>query len=522
MSTNTLYYLAVGGTGALSVEPLLALCAAGLGPARLAVMLIDADAANPAVARARELTRQYALVREAFGNPEQGFFRTALIRTAPAESVWSPLGSGSTDDVGQVTLERFTERQRMTGDCADAATLLDLLFSPGQQKEPLREGFRGNPSIGSILMHGIRESEFFRQFMSSARGDTSAAFFVAGSIFGGTGASALPVLAKVLAAEGIQRAALGAALVTPYYSLEEPGQGERQDGRLKPNSEVFLRNTAAALPTYVRGHSEYGALYVIGDDQSLPRPRPLYSAGGAGQKNDPHVVELYAALAALDFAQRPHEPGAPTRVRYSTVAGQQPTWSDLPLGTEERRDLQAFLVAANFFLQYFGPTRSGAEQQAIIDELRSQAWVHEIALAPEFVRTQSAALDALGRYFGSVWGYLRAVSENYVPVRLVTFEGASGRAIRTPDEYARSGGDNPETEFRLPPVDKCLAGFAPRQKPKRLGIFGKGGEDQLASLAEIFSWYNRARVPKGAGLPGLLRYMEAGTRLFVTEWYATT
>src|SRR5437868_4187251 len=100
MPSDTLYYFAVGGTGALTVEPLILLCAAGLGPTRLAVTLIDADAANPAFARAQMLLKQYGDVRNSFGRPANGFFRTELIRTKRSESVWSPLGSADPGQAG--------------------------------------------------------------------------------------------------------------------------------------------------------------------------------------------------------------------------------------------------------------------------------------------------------------------------------------------------------------------------------------------------------------------------------------
>src|SRR5829696_1055218 len=163
---RTLYYFAVGGTGALTVEPLLMLCAAGIGPRKLAVSLIDADAANPALARAQALLRNYEQVREAFGNPAEGFFSTELIRTKRAESVWSPLGTEVAHG-GDQSLERFAERARMAGANRAAASLFDLLFSTEQQQEQLHEGFRGNPAIGSILMHGLKESDFFENLMAS-------------------------------------------------------------------------------------------------------------------------------------------------------------------------------------------------------------------------------------------------------------------------------------------------------------------------------------------------------------------
>src|SRR5437762_1746936 len=150
MAQRTLYYFAVGGTGALSIEPLLHLCAAGLGPERLSILIIESDAGCPAVKRALGLIEAYDRVRSGFGSP----------------------------------------------------------------------------AIGSILMHALRDSQLFAELMNSVVNDPSARAFAVGSIFGGTGAAALPVLAQLLHQKGLKDERIGAALVTPYYSLGVPPSEE--------------------------------------------------------------------------------------------------------------------------------------------------------------------------------------------------------------------------------------------------------------------------------------------------------
>jgi hypothetical protein len=514
---KTLYYFAVGGTGALSVEPLLHLCAAGLGPRRLSVMLIDPDTASPAITRAERLLRLYANVRQAFGKPTDGFFSTELIRTKRSEQVWSPLG----DDpafAASMSLELFTERGRMVGPNQLAGTMMDLLFSIEQQKEQLHEGFRGNPAIGSILMHGLKESTFFKDLMAAARGDTTAAFFATGSIFGGTGAAALPVLAEILRGEGIAQARLGAAMVTPYYALPEPSQRDSQDGRLKPDSSVFLRNTAAALPLYVQNHSKYGTLYALGDASSIPHPRRTFVAGG-GQipQSDPHAVEFFSALAAVDFVSRERDPRPATRMFYMTLGGEHPGWRDLPLNEDDRSHLHHFVVASNFFLHYFGSSRSKKREADIIAELSLQTFPKDFGLKPEFVRTHAAALDLLGEYFVAAWGYLWATTHNKVPLMLASFADESGTSVPLPSEYASR---ETQDEATIPPVDRCLAGYSPKRTPKKLGLFGGGAEQRLGSLAEMFNWWNQVRRDDLKELAGFLAYLHDGTRRFVTEWYS--
>jgi hypothetical protein len=506
MADRTLYYFAIGGTGALSVEPLLHLCAAGLGPERLAVTLIEPDAGSPALGRAITLVESYERVREAFSRPATGFFRTQLIRTQRKDSVWSPLGPQGAG-TGDYTLESYVQRTKMEDESRDALHLFELLFSPAQQREKLKEGFRGNPAIGSVMMHELRDATLFRELLSGAKNDAEARFFATGSIFGGTGASALPVLAKLLSDAGIAGDRLGTALVTPYYALSVPSADEGRDGRLKPDSAKFLSATAAALPTYTGGHTKYGSLYVMGDEQSLSQPRKTYSAGGPNQLNDPHFIELFAALAALDFADRPRE-----GMLYAAVSDAEPGWRDLPLDEARRRGLRAFFLAANFFLQYYGATRGAAEEQRLESQMQKMPWLQDVALTPDFVRAHARALNELGAYFEAVWGWLWAAAHNYRKLRLVSFEVGSGKTVRVPDSYA----SREEGPVRLPIVEDMLHGFNARRKRT---IFGRGDADRLESLESMFSWYNRVRRQDLKGMPGFLQRMREGSEAFVDEWY---
>lgn len=517
--TTTLYYFAIGGTGALSVEPLVHLCAAGLGPPALRVLLIDADTASPAVERATELLQEYRRVREAFGRPAAGFFRTEITHSGPDQAHWSPIGRENPGaDGGNTTLASYVTEVRMHGSLGDARLLFDLLYSQRQQDERLREGFRGNPPIGAVLLNGLKGSAAITELRKSAEGDTGKAFFSAGSIFGGTGAAGLPVVASVLqpqrgenesAAAWEQRetgfrARLGAALVTPYFSLLPAPDDGTTRGRLHPDSSSFLRNTRAALPTYVRGRTGYGAMYVIGDDRSLPLPRRLYSAGGKEQRNDPHAVELYAALAALHFAaQRPESVSEPEFL-YTRVTGVAPGWGDLPLAEEARQQLQALFVAANFFLQYFGATRDDAAEHRLARELDTLAWPGHVQLRARFVRDARAELNVLGSYFAELWGYLFALQNAPTPQQtrldLVRFGQDRGVRVSTPSRYPLS---EQAAAFSLPRVDGTVPGL------------GRGMA--LPDNVDFFRWFNRVRTPEPHGLPGFLHYLHAAALGYVRE-----
>ena len=93
-SSRALTYFALGGSGIRALEPLLHLCALGLGPRQLNVVLIDPDQSNAAVTRSRELLDLYRKVRHAItdgGAPEDGYFRTEVKDIAGSALLWSPI-----------------------------------------------------------------------------------------------------------------------------------------------------------------------------------------------------------------------------------------------------------------------------------------------------------------------------------------------------------------------------------------------------------------------------------------------
>ncbi|HET7233902.1 MAG TPA: hypothetical protein VFJ16_28080 [Longimicrobium sp.] len=517
--TNTLYYFAIGGTGALSVEPLVHLCAAGLGPPSLRVVLIDADSASPSVERALELLDQYRRVREAFGRPARGYFRTDIDPTRHDRVHWSPIGRENPGaDGGNTTLSTYVTETRMAGSLEDARLLFDLLYSERQQDEALREGFRGNPAIGSILLNGLKDAGLMADIRKSAEGDTAKAFFATGSIFGGTGAAGLPVVASVLQPErdghetegawrerqASFRSRMGAAVITPYFSLPPAQNDAATRGRLHPDSSSFLRNTRAALPTYVRERTGYGSLYVVGDSRSLPHQRRVYSAGGKEQRNDPHAVELYAALAALHFAAERPDSAEEAVFHYTRVTGLAPTWADVPLGGGARLQLQSLLVAANFFLQYFGATRGDHDERRLMRELHTLPWMAHVGLSAGLVRENRDALDALGAYFAELWGYLFALqlapTAQQTRLALVRFGEGEGVRVRTPARYPFS---DHEPAFTLPRVDATVPGL--------------GEAVALPQNVDFFRWFNRVHDTDPRGIAGFLHYLHAAAMGYVRD-----
>src|SRR4051812_19966003 len=90
---RTLVFFALGGGGVRTLEALLHLCALGLGPARLRVLVVDPDQANGSAGRALRALNDYRDARAGLARaaPPEGFFRTEVELLAPHTPVWSPL-----------------------------------------------------------------------------------------------------------------------------------------------------------------------------------------------------------------------------------------------------------------------------------------------------------------------------------------------------------------------------------------------------------------------------------------------
>lgn len=450
MSTNlidagiderTLTFLALGGSGIRTLEPLLYLCAFGLGPRQLRLVLVDPDQSNAAVKRALQLIDLYRETRRALAEQgaANGYFRTEVVDAVGDALVWSPIA----DDEGLANPRFATrvDRTLMRGRSAALGHLFDLLNAERIREMDLTMGFRGIPSIGTVFMNRLREQGFFAQLVAQGQAEAGSVYFAAGSIFGGTGSAAFPVVGRALAdgirgdgrspdIAGIPPGRVGGALYLPYFTLPSPPTREAADGGPRPETVLFAQNAAGALPTYLTTATGYGALYVLGD--AVPREQACNEVGGEKQDNGAHYVELYGALAALDFAARGGEdPQARLPLfRGTAVEAREPGWGDLPLDAPSRERLMGALVAAHTFLRAFRP--DGGANGDLTATLRGVTWLSLLKLRPEELLARSAALDGMGRFFRRAWNWLAELRGGNPALALARASGRP-RQVR-PDE----------------------------------------------------------------------------------------
>ncbi len=318
------YAIGIGGTGAKCLESLIHLAAAGMMPddKELYTLFVDPDTSNGSRARVEKTLVNYVKCKDQLQLGNTNFLKTKVIPANPV--LWTPFKSANP------SLEDFFHSPIFKG--SSAAKLFDVLYSKSEQDMPLEDGFRGHPSIGSAVMAktvDLKGDKTWSWFSKVISNDPESKVFLAGSIFGGTGASGFPTIAQILK-NNLPGVTLGGALILPYFKFEDA-----DDGKLKARSAEFLMNTQTALKHYHLSNKtgSYDAVYLFGNES---RTNVGNALGGGQQENAPHFIELYAALAAIDFfGKKPDQSDGKGGTQYFMTARKKVNaldWSDLPDG----------------------------------------------------------------------------------------------------------------------------------------------------------------------------------------------
>jgi hypothetical protein len=319
------YVIGVGGTGAKCVESFIHLCAAGLMPdsKSLFCLFVDPDGSNGSLKRAGELLQTYHDCKQLqLGAAD--LFKSGVRIAQP--DIWSPLQNKPS------RLDEFFNYNILE---PEAAHLFDVLYSPREKQTSLEYGFRGHPSIGAAVMAaavklgGEEPWASLRDQISLDVGTGEGAKVILfGSIFGGTGASGVPTISRLVSNEfkssklRQDRFKIGSVLMLPYFSFE-PVRSER----LRVDADTFLLSTQSAL-NYYHNQDELkvcNAVYLLGNETLKPMKNS--SIGGQDQENEAHLLEIYAALAALNFFGQENIEGYPLVARELQ---NKTRWSDLP------------------------------------------------------------------------------------------------------------------------------------------------------------------------------------------------
>ena len=355
--------ICAGGSGARVLEAVLHLCAAGLGPPKLRIFVIDPDGTNGNGQGTADLVNRYQALYRGLKTSSVPFFGTELdLLRAAGDSqglqVFSPVNRHQAFR-SVVNYEALTPEQK---------DVVHLLFTDGELDMKMAIGYQGHPALGAgalaLLPLFHTSVPLLADFADALRNDVmtgTARVVIAGSVFGGTGASTIHPLVRYLRSEELLRAnanrlKLGAVALAPYFKFfgtnDAASPAEVKKEAAKSEDFPLASRSAAEYYEHLRATDDwdFDAMYWVGDDS----PQQVqYAPGGERQKNPAHFVDLLGALAAMDFfSNQPNDkgcsyagPGVPDDTRHNLV-----TWNDLPLrGKLFDRDRAAIVAQLELF-----------------------------------------------------------------------------------------------------------------------------------------------------------------------------
>ncbi len=416
--TDHLFLITGGGTGAKVAEALVQLCAAGLAPPHVHVLVIDADTTNGNVRRAQDTAAAY-----------QQMQRWPWAVEASTGSSWNPLAKKGKASLklfaSKLTVTALTEPLDTTDDGGirtsaqsdDMRLVLDLLYDQEEQEAPCDDGFRARPNLGClVLSEHLNErlpttaKPFLDALLTAAKGSQAVPIVVAASIFGGTGASLLPVIRGAIEQALKERDAepatkmlrWGGVMILPHYMPEK---------RLESvDPDRYLLDASNALQFYgmaqaSAGDSLYDAVYAVGSDRpSRNLVRPVL--GQRDQANPAYVEELVGALGVLHFVENLGQGRGRARVFDPTRGDALIDWGDLPLGGGDRllQNMAYLLHLAAFYLRPADEHRSdltkglaGILSGSSDAEIEAYAWFKQVLhpwaadLSPAYRETPSGS-----------------------------------------------------------------------------------------------------------------------------------
>ena len=322
------FLIGIGGTGMRCLESFVHTCAMGMyDDTEVELLALDTDKDNGNFVRLRTLIEHYNKING--GNSKQNTFFSARIK-------YYEFSPGYTDSDSFATLSNYANLETHRND-DPSADLVDMFLAPDVRNMSLKEGYRAQTQMGSLLMYFAIEKAAYeakegkrsdgtnqlRDFLSSLNAGKNQPVFVFGSVFGGTGASSIPIVPlafdranKVLGNTNniIGDNYFGSIVLTNYFKFDVKGNLNEVVAR----SENFAINSQSALMFYNEDAtvaSTYKRLYLLGRQSSETRDvldkengGSSGVTGGKDQKNPADYIELLAAFAAYNFFKEARQP----------------------------------------------------------------------------------------------------------------------------------------------------------------------------------------------------------------------
>lgn len=433
------YVIGVGGTGARCLEAICYFAASGLFNNDLHFLVVDPDQNNGNGRRTQQIIKHYRTLqhceqpvaptsRALLGLRRKKLDAPSLFRVAVNDSANGALPYYWRNP--NVPTRTFDQAINFGSQPPRFQDFIRLFYQDSDLSMQLNAGYRGRTSVGAVALKIDLDStvhdeggglfELIRSLQADLQNGRPRVF-VAGSVFGGTGAAALPTIRKFLQnldpaviGPNANQLEFGCGMLVPYFSF--PKSTRATASGVVPDSDEHMIATKAALLHYAHVPPGYRHVYLIGAPERF-RTAVSFEPGDETQVNSPHYVELVTALAAADFfGNSAHEPRMEDlHFANDVVVGERQisegiTWHTLPITGQRHQDVKrtliSFVTTLYFYKNFLHRTVTNSS------DYQKAPWYRDHFRPPLTLATQRDTLNTLYDFATSFLTWLHAVGDS--------------------------------------------------------------------------------------------------------------
>lgn len=410
-------FFAVGGTGSKVAQSYLHLLMAGFHNPEdeYYFFFVDPDKDNGNLHKSLELISICKAMDE---KGDHQFGTAKLVYRDNGEHYWSPTDG---EDGTYANLDALVVENRLK----DAEKwLYNFSFDPKRRKMNFGVGFKGTTSIGALAFaNAIRKGKFWEDLVNNVISTNKTNIFFCGSIFGGTGASGMPTMAKVLHSNKDimnrrRNIKISVCPVLPFFNFDA-----MKDEEIQAKHEDFSFAAEAGLEIYQDYMRDrvINSIYFVGSQVATKYKK---SALGAGDQTNPSTpVELVAALAAHHCfkSEQESQDGQQFFATYNSEK-EFMDWEAFPVDPSESfQDRMAvhFLSCFIYYYQLHGIIKSKVNDG---DDYES-AWVCNLRNKAQLSALEIKKLDSFYKYSKEYLIYMYEMHDSSgVDMRLVNID----------------------------------------------------------------------------------------------------
>lgn len=509
----------IGGTGAKVVQGVIHVAAAGLIEGDIDVLFVDQDGANGNTTRAATIAETYsrlvgamdagALPAEMNNAAARRPFRSKIM---VKERVFQPIAAkkATLETIFGVAAEPVLEDPNH-----DDAWLMRALFNEVERCDPMDNGFRARPAVGSaayrraqtLYPDGGQDRNLWPALRAliERRADEhpdGLNVVLVGSIFGGTGASGLPYLGQELRglireSEGeLKQVRICGLIMLPYFSAPRPeGHVGRLYGPAETGQVRLALNHYANLMEKAKDQAFVDAIYLVG---MARKTRVSYDkeGGGGEQVNPAMLAELVAALGVAHFCA---DKAPKNKSHYALYKdGDHITLADLPMphrgqvGQSERLALLSLLRGAYAYLHAVYPLLTAIDRGD--EKLKDYPFLAS-HLPKQVGEEHKILLKDFADYFGDLLKWYAALEFHAPPSLTVelTRAGAFAEPLHEPGVGAklRFVSDNMD----IKPAKALSPGEIAEAKAAFRGFYGQA---PVEALDQVLARFCKTRRPRSS------------------------